>query len=85
MPVALVPLALAPVVAFAVPLAVFAAGEAVFVGCAAAFVVAAGPLCQYAGKKWSTRDWVYLCLDYLLVSLGGLRSLGVMVAMAMLM
>ena len=43
MPVALVPLALAPVVAFAVPFAVLEAGEAVFVGCAAAFVVAADP------------------------------------------
>lgn len=53
MPVALVPLALAPVVASAVPLAVFEAGEAVFEGCVAAFVVAADPfaLRQFSGRE----------------------------------
>lgn len=57
MPVALVPLALAPVVASAVPLAVFEAGEAVLVGCAAAFVVAADPCVSTleGGGRYETR------------------------------
>ena len=64
MPVALVPLALAPVVAFAVPLAVFEAGEAVFVDCAAAFVVAADSfaLRQYLGRRCQYENGLFTCV-----------------------